>query len=87
METPTKTCISENNDLFFLKFPGIIYLPNSSPNVNFRLKPIIIQKGVFVWLYKKYTLRVYLPVIGGLYIYIYIYIYICVCVCIYLKYI
>ena len=67
METPTKTCISEDTDLFFLKFPCIIYKPNISLNVNFRLKPIIIQKGVFVWLYKKYILWVYLSVIRGLY--------------------
>ena len=73
METPTKTCISEDTNLFLFKFTAIIYKPIISLNVNFRLKPINIQKGVFVWLYKKYTSRVYLSVIGGLYIYIYIY--------------
>ena len=74
METHTKTCILEDTDLFLLKFQGIIYKPNISLNVNFRLKPIIIQKGLCVWFYKKYTLRVYLPVIGGLHIYMYVYI-------------
>ena len=53
MKTPTKSCISEDTDLFLIKFPGIIYKPNISLNVNFQLKPIIFQKGVFVWLYKN----------------------------------
>ena len=35
IETPTKTFISEDIDLFLLKFPGIIYKPNISLNVNF----------------------------------------------------
>ena len=76
METPPKTCISEDIDLFLLKLPGIIYKPNISLNVNVRLKQIIIQNGNFVWLTKKYTLRVYLSVIYydiNIYIYIYIY--------------
>ena len=49
METPTKACTSEDIDLFYFKFTGIIYKPNISLYIMFRLKPVIIQKGVFVW--------------------------------------
>ena len=72
IETPTKTCISEYINLFLLKFPGISYKPNISLNVNFRLKPIIIQKGVFVR--NRRYIYIYIYIYTYLYI-VYIYIY------------